>query len=85
MKGIDSAGKVVLSQPLNKTWQPAVVCPQALAEPVRSVRECVCEGVCWDITHQVDPVHDADAEGHEGLGEVNDLFSLCCDSEACNC
>ena len=28
------------------------------------------------ITHQVDTVHDADAQGHEGLGEVDDLFPL---------
>lgn len=30
----------------------------------------------------MDAVHDADAEGHEWLGEVNDLFTLCCDGEA---
>ena len=42
-------------------------------------------GEGWsDVTHQVDAVHDADAEGHEGLWEVNDLFTLCCDGEACN-
>lgn len=34
------------------------------------------------LTHQVDAVHDADAEGHEGLGEVYDLFPLCCDGQA---
>lgn len=39
----------------------------------------------WEVTYQVDTVHDADAEGHEGLGEVDDLFTLCCDSEARNC
>lgn len=36
-------------------------------------------------THQVDAVHDADAEGHEGLGEVDYLFALCRDGEACDC
>ncbi len=39
----------------------------------------------WEVTHQVDAVHDADAEGHEGLGEVDDLFTLCCDGEAGDC
>lgn len=42
---------------------------------------CVGGGGRWELTHQVDTVHDADAEGHEGLGEVNDLFTLCCDGE----
>lgn len=33
----------------------------------------------------MDAVHDADAEGHERLGEVNDFFTLCGDGEACDC
>lgn len=38
-----------------------------------------------DLTHQVDAVHDADTKGHERLGEVNHLFTLCCDGQACDC
>lgn len=36
---------------------------------------CVC-GVELGRTHQMDPVQDADAQSHEGFGEVDDLFSL---------
>lgn len=74
---------MVQFQPLDKGWQPAVVCPQALQEPVRLPGEDVC--VSWEPTHQVDAVHDADAEGHEGFREVNDLLTLCGDGEARDC
>lgn len=33
-------------------------------------------------THQVDAVHDADAQGHVGFGEVDDLLTLRGDGEA---
>lgn len=33
----------------------------------------------------MDAIHDADAEGHERLGEVNNFFTLCCDGEASDC
>lgn len=47
---------------------------------------CVCVADWWGgLTHQVDAVHDADAEGHERLGEVNDFFTLCSDGEASDC
>ena len=51
------------------------------------VRVCVCvqQSVHRKQTHQVDAVHDADAQGHVGLGEVNDLLTLCCDGEASHC
>jgi hypothetical protein len=29
-------------------------------------------------------VEDADPQGHEGLGEVDDLLPFCCDSEGCH-
>lgn len=69
----------------------AVVCLQALREPVRSLTEGVCVCVCVqqsvhrEQTHQVDTVHDADAQGHVGFGEVNDLLTLSCDGEAGHC
>lgn len=47
--------------------------------------EWMCVVGWWEETYQVDPVHDTDAEGHEGFGEVDDLFTLCCDGEACDC
>lgn len=39
----------------------------------------------WEVTHQVDAVHDADTQSHERLGEVNHLLALRCDGEAGHC
>lgn len=54
-----------------------------------SQRVCVCvcvqQSVHREQTHQVDTVHDADAQGHVGFGEVNDLLTLSCDGEAGHC
>ena len=38
--------------------------------------ECLCGVFSVFVTHQVDTVHDADAQGHEGLGEVDYFFPL---------
>lgn len=43
-----------------------------------------CERTC-EVTHQVDAIHDADTKRHERLGEVDHLFTLGRNGQACHC